>query len=101
MRPVAQHHLGVARRQRAQLADPVHPDDGRPVDARELRRVEPGLQLFQRLPVQVRGAAGVDLDVVVLRLDPVDLVFAQESGPRAVAERDGAALGRGRRAGRE
>src|SRR3954465_6825226 len=32
---VAQHHGGIARRQRLQLTDAIHPHDGRAVDAQE------------------------------------------------------------------
>src|SRR3954465_9421920 len=50
---VAQHHGGIARRQRLQLTDAIHPHDGRAVDAHEPLGVQPRLQLAQRLAVQV------------------------------------------------
>ena len=53
-----------------EFLDGVDVDDFRAVDARELLRIKPGLEVIQRVTNQVGSRCGVELDVVFLRRKP-------------------------------
>ena len=87
-RPVASTATSPPLPGPAELAQHAAVDDGGSMDADEARRVEPGLERSHRLAVQVRPRTHVQLDVVVGRLDPVDLLGLEEDDSPPVAHHD-------------
>jgi hypothetical protein len=73
-----------------QLAHALDVDDGGAVDAGELPRVQPRLQVGQALAHQMDLIAGVQLHVVVGRLDPVDRVGRHEHRAVSLAHHEAA-----------
>src|SRR5262245_2172884 len=67
-----QVNLEVAVRAAGDLAHVIQIDEGRAVDAAEALRVEIVFEIGERATHQVRAAAGVYLDVVSGRAQPLD-----------------------------
>src|SRR4029077_7253941 len=78
---VFQGHLVVAVEPGVELLDPVDADDGGSVNPEKLDRVELALDSGGRFLVDVTGRSRVEHHVVPSRLDPVDLLGAEEVAP--------------------
>jgi hypothetical protein len=59
-------NLGAASPSCAQFGDCVSPDDPSPMDADELARLDPSLELAQRAAQEVRAIRRVKRNIVVL-----------------------------------
>jgi hypothetical protein len=77
----SRYHLVFAVEERLELLDAVDVHDRRAMDADEAVGVHAALEPGHRLSQQVRLPGHVQADVVARRLDPVDLVGAQEEEP--------------------
>src|SRR5215471_11882477 len=75
---IFQKQVVFAMEKRLQLLDPVNVDDRGPVDADEPTRIQSRFEEVHSLPKQMRAAADVKLNVIVIRFDPIDVRGTQE-----------------------
>lgn len=73
---------------RVQLFDAIEIDDRRAMNTRKLFGIQSRFQFIHRLAQQVRFAADVHPHVVVISLDPINLLRANEERVAAVGHRE-------------
>src|ERR1041385_4041309 len=88
LRPVLEEHHLLPLEIRLDLANPVEVDDRRAVDPEEAAGIEAFPRGLHRVPNAVDPAAGVELDAVVGRLDPVEVLDPDEEDPSAGPDYD-------------
>src|SRR6266542_5647462 len=76
---IAQDNPAIAAGSRMQLFNAIQIDDGRTVNALELVGIKPGFQDVHCLTQQMRLGAYLKLDVIIRRLDPINLVHVQKT----------------------
>src|SRR6266576_3905865 len=79
--PVLHRHNVLSMEVRLKLAELVQIDDRRAVHSDEFSRVQPCLHRLDRLANEVLSAAGVEGRIVPRRIDPLDVVRADEIDP--------------------
>src|SRR6185437_10082166 len=70
---ILQYELGVAVEERMDVAHALQIDYDPPVNAKEPGRVQHGQQIRERLTIEMRCTAHVDLSVVAVRFNAVDV----------------------------
>ena len=87
-----QREVEIAIASRRQRLHPVEPDDGRAMNAHELRRVELAFELAQTHAHQVHAATHVQANIVSCGIDVVDLPHRDQIDAATILDGDAGLL---------